>query len=178
MSDLINTVDKNNHTLILPSLNRIPELKLQMSTIIEAEQRLIEAKTVNPITYADLEHCFNESYRSLKQHLASIGFQINQTEKVMEQAKAEVFLSKYPEYFQKQGFAKSYDNSDLRKAFLMKDEDYLMALDRLNQLKALESHMDGKLKVIENVSRYMKKQIDLLMRSGLSNRDLYSTIKG
>lgn len=143
-----------------------------MEKITEAEKRLIEAKTVNPITYVDLEHSFNESYRDLKRHLSAIGYQIAVTDKAMETAKADVLLDKYPGYIESNGLK---DNSDLRKAFLSRDKAHSDALDRMNQLKALESNFDGKIKVMENVCRYMRKQMDLLIRSGLSNKDYYVT---
>ena len=164
-----------NQTLMLPAVGRIPAVSFEMGNVREAEQRLIEAKTVNPVTYSDLEHCFNEAYRDLKRHLSAIGYQISLSEKAMEQAKANVLLDSYPAYLESKQMKKSQDNSDLRKAFLIKDTDYVTALDRFNQLKALESNMDGKIKVMENVCRYMRKQMDLILRSGLSNSNYYVT---
>lgn len=155
------TIDK--HSLVLPAMGKVPELKLTMEKIVSAENRIIEAKTVNPATYADLEHAFNESYRDLKRHLSSIGYQIAVTDKAMEKAKADVLLDKYPGYIESNGFK---DNTDLRKAFLTRDETYSAALDRMNQLKALESNFEGKIKVMENVCRYMRKQMDLIIRNG------------
>jgi hypothetical protein len=146
-----------------------------MAKIIEAEKRLLEARTVSPTTYVDLESCFNESYRDLKRHISSIGYQLSLADKAMQVAKSDLLLDKYPEYLESNNFKKSQDNGDLRQAFFMRDEAYLAALDRINQLKALESNMDGKIKVMENVCRYMRKQMDLLLRSGMSNRDYYIT---
>lgn len=159
--------------MTLPAFGKTPQITLDMNKTREAEQRFIEAKTVNPVTYVDLEHTFNESYRELKRHSSTIGYQINQAEKAMEEAKATVLLDKYPEFLE--GKSKGTDNADTRKAFLIRDEDYSKALDRLNQLKAVESFIDGRIKVLENVCRYIRKEIDLTMRSGLSNRDLYIT---
>lgn len=161
--------------LVIPAFGKSPELSLDLSKTREAERRLIEAKTVNPLTYSDLEHCFNESYRELKRHVAAIGYQIAMTNKAIEEAKATVLLDKYPEFMKDR--PKSADNADMRKAFLARDEEYSMALDRLNMLNAMESFVDGRIKVMENVCRYMRKNMDLVIRSGLSNADIYSTIK-
>ncbi len=163
----------DDHALVLPPFRKSPELSLDMGKIREAERRIIEAKMVSPVTYADLEHSFNEAYRDLKRHLSSIGYQIALAEKAIEEAKATVLLDKYPEFMA--GKPKSHDNADLRKAFLMRDDDYVSSLDRLNQLKALESNFDGKIKTFENVCRYMRKKMDLILRSGLSSADLYNT---
>lgn len=141
-----------------------------MAKIVEAEKRILEAKSVNAATYADLESCFNESYRDLKRHLSSIGYQLSLANKAMEVAKSDLLLDKYPEYLEQNNFKKSQDNGDLRQAFFMRDPAYVEALDRINQLKALESNVDGKIKVMENVCRFMRKQMDLLLRSGTSGR--------
>ncbi len=175
MSDTPSTIDRT--TLVLPQEGKIPELRLEMAKIVEAEKRILEAKTVNPVTYVDLESCFMESFRDLKRHMSSIGYQLSLAEKALEMAKSDLLLDKYPEFLDSNNFKKSQDNGDLRQAFFMRDAAYVAALDRINQLKALESNMDGKIKVMENVCRYMRKQMDLILRSGLSGRDLYLTGK-
>lgn len=159
--------------MTLPSFGKTPQITLDMHKTREAEQRFIEAKTVSPVTYADLEHSFNESYRELKRHTSTIGYQIAMAEKALKQAKSTFLLDKYPDLMKDR--PKSHDNADLRDAFLMRDEDYVLALDRLNQLKAVESFVDGRIKVIENVCRYMRKEMDITIRSGLTDRNLYNT---
>lgn len=159
--------------LVLPPFGKTLEIKMEIEPIVVAESRMHEVQMVNPITYVDLEHTFNEAYRVLKRHLSTIGFQITQAQKAMDQARAEVLLGSYADFMQ--GKPKSHDNADLRNAYFMRDAEYIAALDRLNQLKALESHFDGKIKTLENVCRYMRKQMDLLIRGGLSSADLYNT---
>lgn len=159
--------------MVIPAYRKSPELKLDMVNIRTAERRLIEAKTVNPSTYADLEHSYNESYRDLKKYMASIGFAIVMAEKSLEEAKADVLLGSYADLMKDK--PKSHDTSDMRNAYLTRDEAYNAAFDRVAQLKALEANFDGKIKVMENVCRYMRKQMDLILRSGLSAADWYVT---
>jgi hypothetical protein len=165
--------NRTERALVLPPFKKAPELRLEMDKIIEAEHRIHESKMVSPVTYADLEHCYNEAYRDLRRHLSSIGYQIALADKALEEAKATVLLDKYPAFMD--GKPKSHDSADLRRAFLTRDSDYNEALDRINQLKALESNFDGKIKVFENICRFMKKKMDLILRSGLSSTDLYNT---
>ncbi len=160
-------------TLVVPGFKGSPAIKLELDRTREGEARLIEAKDVSPVTFADLSHTFNEAYRELKRHHANIGFQINMADKTLEQAKAEALIDKYPSFME--GKPKTQDNADMRKAFLMRDADYIEALDRLNQLKALEAFVEGKIKVFENVCQYMRKRMDLIIRSGLSADSLYIT---
>lgn len=143
-----------------------------MSKIREAEVRFIEAKTVNPVTHTDLEHTFNESYRDLKRYLSNIGYYITLTEKALREAKANVILGSFAEHMK--GKPKYQDNSDLRDAFFMKDADYTAALDRLNQLNAFKSNFEGKIKVVENVCKYMRQKLYLLSKSGI-DPNLYVT---
>lgn len=168
-------MEDNNQSLVVPAFGKSPELRLEMTKIREAEQRLIEAKTVNPSTYSDLEHTFNESYRDLKRHLSNIGYQLLLADKALRQAKSEVVLGSYTDFMA--GKPKSHDSSDLRDAFLIKDPDYLAALDRVAQIKALESNFEGKLKVIENVCKYMRQKMYLISKNGTPFETITSTIK-
>lgn len=167
-------MDDKNQALVIPAFGKSPELHLDMGNIRGAESRFLEAKTVNPSTYADLEHTFNESYRDLKRHLSSIGYQLLQADKAVREAKANVILGSYAEFMK--GKPKYQDNSDLRDAFLIKDVAYLAALDRLDQLKALSSNFEGKLKVIENVCKYMRQKMYLISKSGVPEGSVYPTI--
>lgn len=161
--------------MILPAFGSQEMKELTLSATAYAESRLLEARTVNPLTYTDLEHTFGESYRELKMNLAKLGFMVTEADKAIQQAKAEVLLDKYPEFMQ--GRPKSQDNADMRQAFLTRDDAYMQAVDRLNQLKATEALLDGKIKVMENVCRYMRKQMDLILRSGLTSQSLYNSNK-
>ena len=173
MSDQTGAPGSNSQLMVLPAFGKAPELKMEMKNIRYAESRLIEAKTVNPFTYSDLEHTFNEAYRDLKKHIASIGYSLTMAEKAIEDAKADVFFGSYAQFME--GKPKSHDTLDMRNAFLTRDEAYSAALERKAQLKAIEANLDGKIKVMENVCRYMRKQMDLILRSGMSNSDYYIT---
>lgn len=162
-----------NHALEIPAFGKSPGFSLQMGKIREAEIRYVEAKLVSPVTYSDLEHTFNEAYRDLKQHLSQVGYQLNLADKALRLAKANVLLGSYAEHMQ--GKPKSHDNADLRDAFLIKDPEYVAALDRIAQLKALESNFEGKIKVVENVCRYMRQKMYLISKSGLSNPNIHPT---
>lgn len=174
MSDNTQVTIPDIHALELPAFGKSPALRMEMSKIREAETRFLEAKSVSPATYSDLEHSFNESYRDLKKHLSAIGFQMTLADKALRQAKAEVLLGSYADFMQ--GKPKSHDNADLRDAYLIKDPDYLAALDRANQLKALESNFEGKIKVVENVCRYMRQKMYLLSKSGVPMGTMTNTI--
>lgn len=174
MDNVSLSIQNETTSLVIPAFRGSQEVVLSISKTREAESRLIEAKTVNPSTYADLEHTYGESYRELKNNLAIIGHQSVKAEKELKMIKAGLLLDKYPEFMKDK--PKSHDNSDMREAFFMKDAEYLEAMDRINMLKAMEAFAEGKIKVMENVSRWMRKQMDLVLRSGI-NPNLYVTTK-
>ena len=168
-------VPEKSQVMVLPAFRSAPELHLDVAKIRDAETRIIDAKNVSPATYADLEHSYNEAYRDLKRHLSTIGYQIVFAEKALEEAKADIILDLYPQYLIDNNIKKTHDNTDLRKAFIARDPVYQACLDRVNMLKALESNFDGKIKVFENVCRYMRKKMDLIIRSGYSGANYHVT---
>jgi hypothetical protein len=165
----------DKHSLVIPAFQKIGELHLTLSKTREAEARLLEAKMANPITYAELECVYNQAYRELKTNLAIIGDQLNKADNALETAKSNFLIDRYQEKIK--DLPKSHDSADLRKAWLMRDEDYVAAKDRVDMLKAMDALLDGKIKVFERTCAYMKKQMELLLRSGLSGSHLYSTGK-
>jgi|WetSurMetagenome_2_1015567.scaffolds.fasta_scaffold208158_2 hypothetical protein len=153
-------------SLSLPAVGRLQILNLDLSKTKNAESRLHEAKTVNPSTYTDLEYTFNEAYRELKRALSAISYRLAKAEEEIENIKAELVLDKYPEFIKDK--PKSFDTADTRRSFIQKDQAYLKACDHRDQVKALEILLDSRVKVMEKTCSYMRKQIDMVIRSGSS----------
>lgn len=145
----------------------LSDIRVDLTKTREAEGRLREAQHVGPSSYANLEYTFNESYRELKTGLAAVGYKLALAEKELKLAKSEVILDKYPDFIKDK--PRSMDNTHTREAFVNKDESVIKAQDRVDMLKALEATLDGKIKVMEKVCAYMKKSIDLVIRSGISS---------
>jgi len=152
--------------LTIPKFGSVPQVTLDVTAIRDGENRLIEAKVVNGGTYNELEYVFNEGYRQAKKHLSVIGYQITLAKKALREAKSRAILDEYPEFLKE---SKLKDNATVRDAYLERQVDYVSAQDRIDMLLALESLIEGKIKVFENVCRYMKKQIDLTIRSGIDS---------
>lgn len=150
--------------LTIPAFGSTPELKMDITAIKEGEKRLIEAKVVNPGTYSDLEYIFNEGYRQARKHLSQVGYEITKAKKAQRDAKSRAILDEYPEFLKEN---KLKDNATVRDAFLEKQLDYVASQDRIDMLVAMESLLEGKIKVFENVCRYMRKEMDLIIRSGI-----------
>jgi len=150
---------------IIPKFYTRPAIPLRFNDISEGERRLVEAKAVNGATYADLEFSFNEGYREAKTNLSVVGYEITQAEKKLRSVKSEYLLDTYPEFLREK---KLKDNAAIRDAYLERQTDYVETKDRIDMLKALENLLEGKVKVFENVCRYMRKEMDILIRSGMT----------
>lgn len=150
---------------VVPPFRNRPELYLSFTNIDSGEKRLREAQLVNPATYAELEYTYGEGYREAKKNLTLVGYEIAQADKILRQIKSEHLIDHYPAFLKEKGIK---DNASMREAYLEQQEEYVQANDRLSALKALEQHLENKIRVFENVSRYMKKQMDILIRSGIN----------
>jgi len=148
----------------IPEFDTRPPIHLEWTKVREGENRLVEAQAVNGGTYAELEYTYNEGYREAKKNLSVIGYEIKQAKKIIRQTKSQYLLDDYPEFLKER---KLNDNSANREAYLERQQDYVDAMDRLAMLEALESLLEGKVEVFVNVCRYMKKEIDILLRSGM-----------
>jgi hypothetical protein len=100
-----------------------------------------------------------------------IGYKLTQAEKELKLAKAEAILDKYPDFIKDK--PKSLDSSQAREAFINRDEEVIKATDKVSMLKAIESTLDSKVRVMEKVCQYMRKQMDLIIRSGSINHNKY-----
>jgi hypothetical protein len=156
--------------LAIPPFDDRPVVTLEFTSIKEGERRLIEAKVVNPSTYSELEYTFNESYREARKNLSIISYEITQAERIFRRIKSELMLDHYSDFLKER---KLKDNATIRDAFLEQNKEYVDAQERINMLKAMESLIDGKIKVFENVCRFMKKEMDILIRSGSMNSNKY-----
>jgi len=151
--------------LTIPEFGTRSVVKLEYNKIAEGERRLIEARVVNGGTYNELEFTFNEGYREAKSNLTVIRYELMQANKIQRRVKAECLLDQYPDFIKEK---KLNDNSSNREAFLELNEEYVASQDRIDMLTAMEEMFENKIKVFENVCRYMKKEIDILIRSGMS----------
>lgn len=150
--------------LVIPAFDARPAVPLSFGAIKEGERRLIEYSMVNVSTYSNLSYTFNEGYREARKNIAVIGYELTQADKILRRIKSELILDEYPAYLKEKGLK---DNASYRDAFLEKNPSYVSAQDRIDMLKAMEALMDGKIKTFENACRDMRKQIDIVTRSGI-----------
>ena len=111
-----------------------------------------------------MEFTYNEGYREASKNLSIVGYEIAKAKQIVRKIKSEHLLDEYPDFLKEK---KLKDNTAMREAYLESQDKYVNATDRVDMLTALESLLEGKIKVFENVCRYMKKEIDIQIRSGI-----------
>lgn len=117
---------------------------LDMAPIYEAEQRLDEVRTVNPLTALELMGYFNTACNITTKYLAWVEYEILQAKKYLELARAAVILEKAPEAFKRYKDAGMKYNEDFRESIVATDTEYNTRLDTLNALLAVKALLDGK----------------------------------
>lgn len=156
--------------ITIPEVGARPSMLLSKNSINEGYNRLVEARVVNMSTYSDLEYVFNEGYREAKANLSVVGYEITVAQREVRRIKGEYILDVYPGFLKERGLK---DNAANREAFLERQADYVAAMDRVALLTAMQNSFEGNVKVFENVCRFMRKEMDLLIRSGAINPNKY-----
>lgn len=82
----------------------------------------------------------------------------------IEEIKADIILTEIPRLLDE--MPKNANNTDFRKAVITKNEDHKQANEHLEKLQSILAHLESNMKVMENTSRFLKKQMDYIIRSG------------
>ena len=120
---------------------------------------------VNGATYSDLEMIMLQGESEMRTNHSQITYEITRSKKTLERLKSEYLIDEYVPFLKETGLK---DSTIVKNAFLQKKEDFIAAQDRIDFLTALESLVEGKIKVLNNVSRVMKKEMDLQIRSAFN----------
>jgi hypothetical protein len=158
--------DENNGTaLVVPAFRHCPELTLTMTGWQSAMGRLHEAKHLAASNYSSLEFTFQEAWRESKLNAIKVGDALRKAKQNVEEIKSDIILDEIPRKLEE--LPKSANNADFRKAVMNKNEDYKEALIHLEKLEATLEHFESHMKIMENTSRFLKKQMDYFIRSGV-----------
>jgi len=150
---------------LIPEFDGRPAINLSFTSNYEAERRMVEARVVNGATYSDLEMIMLQGESEMRTNHSQITYEITRSKKTLERLKSEYLIDEYVPFLKETGLK---DSTIVKNAFLQKKEDFIAAQDRIDFLTALESLVEGKIKVLNNVSRVMKKEMDLQIRSAFN----------
>jgi len=139
-------------------------LKLHMGAWINFNNRRHETERIVPSNYSSLEYAVQEAWRESKANLISVENEIIKTQRMIDEAKADIILDELPKALEK--LPKSANNADFRKAIIAKNEKYQTLNEHLEKLESINKHFETHTKELENTSRFLKKQMDYFIRSG------------
>lgn len=161
----MNDVNQNDGTVItVPEFKNCKELRLSVNSWHLAKARMKEVQNLVPANYSSLEFTFQEAWRESRRNAIIIGDAIKKAQQNIEEIKADIILTEIPKLLDE--LPKSANNTDFRKAIIFKNPDYKQANEYLEQLQALLAHTESTMKIMENTSRFMKKQMDYIIRNG------------
>ena len=161
----MNDINQNDGTVItVPEFKNCKELRLSVSGWHLAKARMKEVQNLVPANYSSLEFTFQEAWRESRRNAIIIGDAIKKAQQNIEEIKADIILTEIPKLLDE--LPKSANNTDFRRAIISKNPEYKQANEYLEQLQALLAHTESTMKVMENTSRFMKKQMDYIIRNG------------
>lgn len=137
-------------------------LVLEMVNVYAAEKRIAEIAFVTPHKAPELLAVFNGVFLELTRCVTQLDYERNQAERVANKVRAIILLDKVPGILKERGLttAKSpMGSEDIRTAILDLDDDYNVALERVDQIAAISKILQGKLKAIEMAYTSVKKII-------------------
>jgi len=157
-------MEKKDTTLVVPAFRLCKELTLLMTGWEHAMIRLKEAQNLVPANYSNLELDFQEAWRESKRNAIMIGGEIRKAKQNIEEVKSDIILDEIPKVLV--DLPKSANNADFRRAIMNRNEEYKGSVQHLDKLDAMLEHFESHMKIMENTSRFLKKQMDYIIRNG------------
>lgn len=150
--------------IVVPGFRLCKEIKLSAVSWRTALNRMPEAKNLVPANYSNLELDFQSAWREAKLNAITVGEEIKHAQQNIEEIKADIILEEIPRMLEE--LPKSANNADFRRAVMSKNEEYKQAVEHLNKLEAAQAHFESHMKIMENTSRFLKKQMDYIIKNG------------
>jgi hypothetical protein len=152
-------------SIVVPSYRHCKELVLSNVSWQNAMARIRETQNLVASNYSSLEFTFQEAWRESKRNAIAVGDAVKKAMQNIEEIKADIILDEIPKL--SESMPKASNNSDFRKAVFARNEDLKKATEHLDKLEALLQHYESHMKIMENTSRFLKKQMDYYIRSGV-----------
>lgn len=161
--------NKQGTMMVVPAFRHCPELKLNMVGWETAMKRFPEAKTLVASNYLDLEFTFQEAWRESKRNAIQVGDALKKARQNVEEIKSDIILDEIPKLMEE--LPKSVTgNAHFRNAVIARNEDYKQAQIHVEKLEAMLEHFESHMKIMENTSRFLKKQMDYFKNTGITMR--------
>jgi len=148
--------------LVVPAYRNCPELTLKNIAWESAMSRVPEIRGLVPSNYIGLECDIQEAWRESRRNAILVGDAIKKAKQNVEEIKSDIILDEIPKLLKE--LPKSANNADFRKAVFARNKDLKEAQEHLEKLEAMLEHYEGHMKIMENTSRYLKKQMDYITR--------------
>lgn len=119
-------------------------MKLDMTKIYAAENRLREVATVTPLTAPELQATFNEAANEVSKYLSWIKYEELRGKKEFAKAKSRVIIDELPSKAKEAKDSGIKMNEDFRDALVARDTACSELQEKLNAVEAITALLEGK----------------------------------
>lgn len=134
-------------------------IEIDFSYWAQQEARIAEIATVTGVKAPELLATFNRACLELDRIANNVELEYHNSVRAADRLRAEILIDKVPGILISKGLATTKNpmgSEDLRNAVLARDPDYDQALERSEQLKALNKLMRGKFDAFERAFRSVR----------------------
>lgn len=137
-----------NGVMVLPrgNLQNTQPLRVDMSPLYKAEERLSEIAIINAMKAAELMGFFNEAANRATRYAGSVQYELSLAQRSLDRAKARVIMEVLPAQMAKWKESGIKANEDLRTALFSLDPECENLFDRIDCLGAAIILLEGKIK--------------------------------
>jgi hypothetical protein len=135
-----------------------PPIHINVTAIIEKEQRLDDVARVNTQTAPELLSTFNRCWLDLDKLCVALTDAKNKAKQSIDQVECELTLECTDEVIKAKGHTKA--SADLRKAWVGANNKLIQAKTRLIEISTVLDYFRGKQKAFENGYQSVKKLIN------------------
>ena len=129
-------------------------IKIDLASLLIAEQRQDEIAMVTPIKAPELLALFNRAWRTADEYVTKLTREKIAGEREQEQRKSRLLLDEIPAILEAK---KVKDSKDTRDAAIALDDQMVTITERVDELTAAVAYFKGKLRSFENAFTSVKK---------------------
>lgn len=143
--------------------NNLPSVEVNLAGLSKTMARASEVPLINVSTYASLEIDFAKAFMEAKATLAKIGHLKTVYMRELDKTKLRVLFDDYASFIASKD--KKQDTVMVKELFLNTHPEVVKIQEEIDKISFLEGYLESAVRTFDNISRVMKKQIDIVLHS-------------
>jgi len=150
--------NQNNQLIIPRGRPGLPAISIDLTKIIEIENRIPEMARASVITAAELIMEFNFGLLHLSRAISLVELELYDAEQSLEETEAEALLDRVEKVL---SFKNVKSSADTRSAALALDQEVRSARSRVSGLKVTVDYLKSRMKAVEYAYHGTKKILEI-----------------